>query len=69
MEKVKCPVCNSTDTIIRDVDGIEFLLCKNCGFDEAEDWDASEPGEKKSQKAKGRYAVYKKGGGGRTRSR
>lgn len=69
MKPKKCPVCKSEDTIIREVESIEFLKCNNCKFDEAEDWDLSEPGEKKSQREKGRYAVYKRGGGGRTRSR
>jgi Zn ribbon nucleic-acid-binding protein len=65
----KCPVCKSTDTEVREIEGLDFLFCNKCKFDESEDWDLTEPGEKKSQKAKARYAVYKRGGGGRTRSR
>ena len=65
----KCPICKSTNTVIEEVEGLDFLKCKDCGFDESEDWDLSDPGEKKSQKAKGRYSVYKRGGGGRSRSR
>ena len=63
---VKCPKCGSKDIRIQSYMGIKILKCSNCGFDESMLYDLY-PEEKKSQKAKGKYTVYKTGGSQRTR--
>ena len=64
--KKKCPKCASSKIKIIDYMGIKCVVCKNCGFDESKQYDVF-PGEKKSQKAKGKYTPYKVGGFGRVR--
>ena len=46
--------------------GVECIICNNCGFDESSQYEVF-PEEKKSQRAKGKYTVYKAGGFGRTK--
>jgi len=57
----KCPKCGSKDVKIQGYMGIKVIKCNKCGFDESMLYDVY-PEEKKSQKAKGKYAVYKAGG-------
>ena len=64
--KKKCPKCASSKIKIIDYMGIKCVVCKNCGFDESKQYDVF-PGEKKSQKAKGKYTPYKVGGFKRTK--
>ena len=62
----KCPKCNSTDIKISSYLGIKTIKCNSCGFDESSVYEVY-PQQKTSQKAKGKYAVYKKGGSLRAR--
>ena len=62
---VKCPKCGSKDVKIYIYMGTKVLKCNNCGFDESASLEAF-PEQRKSQKAKGAYSVYKAGGSRRT---
>lgn len=64
----KCPKCGSKDIKLISYLGIKAIKCKNCGFDESSVYEVY-PEQKTSQKAKGRYTVYKKGGSQRTRKK
>ena len=57
----KCPKCNSEDIKLLSYLGINVIKCNNCGFDERIVYDVY-PEQKTSQKAKGKYSVYKTGG-------
>ncbi len=62
----KCPECGSKNLKKENDDLIgEYIICLDCGFDESLEYDVY-PDEKKSQKAKGSYSVYKHGGGRRS---
>lgn len=61
----KCPKCGSRNVKAQTYMGIKVVKCGNCGFDESLLYDVY-PEEKKSQKAKGKYSVYKAGGSRRT---
>jgi len=65
---MKCPKCGSKDVKLYGYLGIKAIKCNNCGFDERNVYEVY-PEEKKSQKAKGEYAVYKTGGSQRTRKK
>ena len=62
----KCPKCGSASIKLIDYLGIKTIKCSNCGFDEKDALDVF-PEQKTNQKAKGKYSVYKTGGGQRTR--
>jgi len=62
----KCPKCGSLNIKFSKYFGIQTIKCGNCGFDESSVYDVY-PEQKKSQKAKGAYAVYKTGGIQRTK--
>ena len=64
----KCPKCGSKDIKFKAYLGIKTLKCNNCGFDESSVYDIV-PEQKTSQKAKGKYAVYKIGGSQRARKK
>ena len=64
--KKRCPKCNSNKIKIIKYMGVECIICNNCGFDESSQYEVF-PEEKKSQRAKGKYTVYKAGGFGRTK--
>ncbi len=64
--KKKCPKCKSTDITIEDDNGVSFITCNVCDYDELEEF---YPDERKSQREKGRYSPYKTGGKGRTQKR
>ena len=64
----KCPKCGSSDINIYNYLGIKTIKCDNCGFDESKIYDVA-PEQKTSQKAKGRYNVYKTGGSRRTKKK
>lgn len=64
----KCPKCGSKDAKVQNYMDIKMIKCSNCGFDESLLYDVY-PEEKKSQKAKGGYTIYKKGGSQRTRKK
>ena len=61
MIKNKCPICSSDNIKIIKYMGIDCIVCNNCGFDESSQYEVFGE-EKKSQKAKGNYNVYKAGG-------
>ena len=62
---MKCPKCGSKDVRLYMYMGAKVLKCKKCGFDESASLDAFAE-QRKSQKAKGGYSVYKTGGSRRT---
>lgn len=62
----KCPKCGSKDTKLVDYLGAKTVKCNSCGFDESSIYEVY-PEQKTSQKAKGKYNVYKTGGSQRTR--
>ena len=61
----KCPKCSSYNLEPYLYQSVEVIKCKECGFDEGEELEQY-PTEKTSQKAKGKYNVYKSGGPKRT---
>lgn len=61
MKMRKCPKCNSKDIKLLSYLGINVIKCSKCGFDERVVYDVY-PEQKTSQKAKGKYSVYKTGG-------
>jgi len=61
----KCPKCGSADIKIYSYLGIKAIKCNACGFDESSVYEVY-PEQKTSQKAKGKYSIYKKGGSSRT---
>ena len=63
--KKLCPKCRSADVKIHEDDGISFITCNSCGYDELEEYE--DLGKKTSQNEKGRYSPYKTGGKGRSR--
>lgn len=63
MSQRVCPICKSANVEIKKEDETDFLHCKQCGFNEAEDFDAVYPDEKGSA---GKGSPYKRGGGQRT---
>ena len=64
----KCPKCGSANIKFTSYLGIKTIKCDNCGFDESSIYEVY-PEQKTSQKAKGRYTIYKKGGSQRTRKK
>lgn len=67
--KKLCPKCKSSNITVHEDDGISFIACKTCGYDELEEFYPEEMGERTSQKEKGRYSPYKAGGKGRSRKK
>ncbi|MBI2658399.1 hypothetical protein HYX08_06940 [Candidatus Woesearchaeota archaeon] len=64
----KCPRCGSNNVKVLSYMGIKVIKCNECGFDERAVYEVY-PEQKASQKAKGRYTIYKKGGSQRTRKK
>ncbi|HLD00995.1 MAG TPA: hypothetical protein VJC39_04575 [Candidatus Nanoarchaeia archaeon] len=62
-----CPECKSKNVEIVADDGLDFLKCSDCGLNELEG-DEVLPGQKTSQREKGRYSPYKTGGQGRSKN-
>jgi transcription elongation factor Elf1 len=65
--RTTCPVCNSKNITTKNVRGINYLHCTDCGFDEEHDYDAAYPEERSTQRGKGTFTPYQRGGGQRTR--
>lgn len=61
----KCPQCKSVKIKVITDQGLEFIQCSKCGYDDLED-DETFPETRTSQKAKGNYSPYKTGGKNRT---
>ena len=57
----KCPKCSSYNIEPYLYQSAEVIKCNDCGFDEGSEFEQF-PAEKTSQKAKGKYSVYKTGG-------
>jgi len=64
----KCPKCGSYNVEPYLFQSVEVMKCNECGYDEGEEFEHY-PTEKTSQKAKGKYSVYKKGGSQRARKK
>lgn len=64
----KCPKCGSKDIKFYNYLNIKTIKCSKCGFDESSAYEVY-PEQKTSQKAKGKYNVYKTGGSRRTRKK
>lgn len=64
----KCHKCGSYNIEPYLYHSVEVIKCNECGFDEGSVYDVV-PEQKTSQKAKGRYNVYKTGGSQRTRKK
>lgn len=64
----KCPKCGSKDIKLKNYLGIRTIKCNNCGFDESNMYEVY-PQQKTSQKAKGKYNIYKAGGSQRARKK
>ncbi|MBI1972462.1 hypothetical protein HYS50_00470 [Candidatus Woesearchaeota archaeon] len=67
-EPKMCPVCGSHNIQLKEKSGFLYVCCKDCEYDEEEDYDVAYPGEK-SSKIKGKHTPYKRGGGQRTRNK
>ncbi len=67
MKYNKCPVCSSKNFKIGKDDVLgEFIICKNCGFDESSEYDEDYGDERSRQKGKSSFSPYKTGGGRRS---
>lgn len=64
----KCPKCSSYNVMPYLYQSVEVIKCGECGFDEGAEFE-QHPTEKASQKAKGKYSVYKAGGSQRARKK
>lgn len=60
-----CPRCNSENIKTQMYAGLDCIICRDCGFDERILQD--QPNQKTSQRAKGAYSVYRKGGAARSK--
>lgn len=61
-----CPVCSSDDVKIVRYMNVECLICRDCGFDERDEYDVV-PVERTHPEDKMNYSPYKHGGHGRTK--
>ncbi|MBR9676569.1 hypothetical protein GOV04_00315 [Candidatus Woesearchaeota archaeon] len=55
-----CPKCNSDKVKTVLYQGIEVVVCTDCGYDERDDLEEA-PEYRSSQREKGRYNKYKAG--------
>lgn len=62
-----CPKCKSPVVITLEHEGITYLQCRICHYDELEEDLADQ--SRSSQREKGKYTPYKKGGKGRVRKK
>lgn len=63
---MNCPKCKSPNVRLEEYQGLDCIVCNDCGFDEAQQYEVY-PDHKASQKAKGKFALYKAGGSARTK--
>lgn len=61
-----CPKCKSRNVKTIRYRGVDCIVCDGCGLDERDIYE-EHAGERRSQKAKGRYSPYKAGGKGRAK--
>lgn len=59
--KPQCPQCGSTNVKDLQDNGIDYIQCLKCGYDELES-DDEFPHQRSTQREKGRYSPYKTGG-------
>tara|TARA_Y100000310_G_scaffold68970_2_gene64308 strand:- start:15789 stop:15992 length:204 start_codon:yes stop_codon:yes gene_type:complete len=64
---MKCPKCRSTNVEEKEEGGTTYFICKNCHYNELEDWDEAYPEDRNRQQGKTKHTPYKRGGGYRTR--
>lgn len=64
----RCPQCGSEKIKIFKDEGLEFVECIKCGYDELDE-DDSFPETRTNQKEKGSYSPYKTGGKDRSRKK
>lgn len=62
---MNCPKCKSKNTKQVKYQGIDCIVCKDCGYDERDKYEVFDS-SRVSQKQKGRYSPYKTGGGKRS---
>jgi len=58
VKNMRCPKCSSTDVKIINYLGAKVKVCNKCGYDERDVLEQY-PEDRTSQKAKGRYNMYK----------
>jgi DNA-directed RNA polymerase subunit M/transcription elongation factor TFIIS len=63
---MNCPKCKSPHVILEEYQGLDCIVCNDCGYDESQQYEVY-PEHKSSQKAKGKFNVYKSGGKNRTK--
>jgi len=68
-EPKMCPVCGSKNIQLKEKSGFLYICCKDCEYDEEEDYDVASLGERSTQKGKTKHTPYKRGGGQRTRNK
>ena len=61
-----CPVCKSTNVKEVEYMGVKCLVCNKCSYDERDTLDVY-PGERNTQREKGKFTPYRVGGGQRVR--
>jgi len=61
-----CPKCDSQDVVFEEQQGVKFLLCKACGYDESVMYEVYSS-ERSTQREKRKHSPYRTGGGQRTR--
>ncbi|MBI2668310.1 hypothetical protein HYX14_00550 [Candidatus Woesearchaeota archaeon] len=54
-----CPKCHSVKVQVTEHNGLSFVKCRQCGYDELEE--SYVPAQKTSQREKARYTPYKAG--------
>ncbi len=62
-----CPVCGSKNIVLKEVRGFSYVCCKDCEFDEEQDYDAAYPEGRNTQRGKSTFTPYQRGGGQRSR--
>jgi uncharacterized Zn finger protein (UPF0148 family) len=63
---MNCPKCKSPNVRLEEYQGLDCIVCNDCGYDESQLYEVY-PEHKSSQKAKGKFNVYKSGGKNRTK--
>lgn len=63
----KCLSCGSSNVKQIEENGMEFIQCNDCGYNELEE--GVVPEQRTSQREKGKYSPYKQGGKGRVRKK
>ena len=62
---MKCPKCKSDKAKVEEYRGTKVIICSKCSYDERDELDIT-PGQRETQREKGRYTPYRTGGGKRS---